>query len=163
MDLFAMVIIAFAAITVFTQVRGIAATYNKIKLPARMPGRRGAKIGLIALAAVAVFRWQDVYDNLVLFACIAIVVGIYLFIVAGLSPEGVYYNGRLIPCKDIEYFILEREHAKGLTYRFHTHSGADYILCFRPGQRDEVNTYLQDLGIVDWDSFHFKSDDELPL
>ena len=158
MDLLAYLVLAFAAFTVFVQVRGILATRGKIKLAARVPGRRGAKIGLAALAAVAVFRWFDVRENLLMFVCIAAVVGVYLFIQAGLSPEGLYYNGRLVPCRDIEYFVLEREHAKGLTYHFHTHAGADYVLCFRPDQRQEVTEYLDDLGIPDWDSFQFPSD-----
>ncbi len=158
MDLLAYLVLAFAAFTVFVQVRGILATRGKIKLAARVPGRRGAKIGLAALAAVAVFRWSDVRENLLMFVCIAAVVGVYLFIQAGLSPEGLYYNGRLVPCRDIEYFVLEREHAKGLTYHFHTHAGADYVLCFRPDQRQEVTEYLDDLGIPDWDSFQFPSD-----
>lgn len=158
MDLLAYLVLAFAAFTVFVQVRGILATRGKIKLAARVPGRRGTKIGLAALAAVAVFRWSDVRENLLMFVCIAAVVGVYLFIQAGLSPEGLYYNGRLVPCRDIEYFVLEREHAKGLTYHFHTHAGADYVLCFRPDQRQEVTEYLDDLGIPDWDSFQFPSD-----
>ena len=158
MDLLAYLVLAFAAFTVFVQVRGILATRGKIKLAARVPGRRGAKIGLAALAAVAVFRWSDVSENLLMFVCIAAVVGVYLFIQAGLSPEGLYYNGRLVPCRDIEYFVLEREHAKGLTYHFHTHGGADYVLCFRPDQRQEATEYLDDLGIPDWDSFQFPSD-----
>lgn len=158
MDWISGVIVLASCAMMLGQLWGIVTTYRKIDLPGRVTGTLGAWVSLIMLGVIGLTRTRDVMSNPIVYFTIAALLIVFLLVRAGLGEEGGYHNGRLLPWKDIEYFMVIRETASLFSLRLHMRSGKDYVILFRPRYREAVIDRLLSNGVHDWDEFQFPGD-----